>query len=71
MTLEKKGKGGSFSSFIIVILRHSKTSHHIRYTYIKMTGENRGIRKYLRMLWFGRKMAKLLEELILEKDEKS
>jgi hypothetical protein len=36
-----------------------------------MTGENRGIRKYLRMLWFGRKMAKLLEELILEKDEKS
>jgi hypothetical protein len=37
--------------------------------YIKITGENEGIREYLKMLWVGRKVAKFLAELRQENEE--
>jgi hypothetical protein len=37
--------------------------------FIKITGENEGIREYLKMLWVGRKLEKLLEKWRRESDE--
>jgi hypothetical protein len=37
--------------------------------YVRITGENEGIKEYLKLAWVGRKVEKYLEELKLEGDE--
>ena len=37
--------------------------------YLRITGENEGIKEYLKMLWVGRKVGKFLEELYPEEED--